>query len=153
MPWNPETGKFERIRVSKDCGEEMMTQQHMKEHVDINEVVKRHASSGLYDHVNPVEPHFGDVSKAVDLQRAYDMVREVKEAFLELPPEVRAACDNDPIIFNEMLATTEGVEILADAGLPVTVRKPPSSEPAAAGEPASPSEPSVASEAPVTDPT
>lgn len=109
----------EATRVYAPSGGETKTKQAMADQCDVNLIVKRHAQTGMYDHLNPVEPQFGDVSQALDLEDAMNLVAEQESAFMQLPPEVREACDNDVPTYYRMIATEEGLEALEDAGLPV----------------------------------
>lgn len=71
------------------------TQQHFKEEVDINTIVKRF---GLTGELPTNVPHVlqGDFTNVVDFQSAMDMVVQAREAFMEQPADVRARFDNDP---------------------------------------------------------
>lgn len=119
---------------------ELMTKQSFKEQCDINFIVKQHASTGLWSHLNPVAPTYGDVSGAVDLQGSIQAVRNAQADFGALPATVRALAANNPVQFLEMLGNEEAFAHLVAAGLPVEDRAP-TLPPAAPPVPASPPSP------------
>lgn len=108
-----------RERRGKDCGDEMMTKQAMKDDCDINLIVRRHAQTGLWNHLNPRQPSYGDFTGAQELQHAIAMVGQAEQDFYELPAEVRALCDNDPAVFLREVNNPESIRELAAAGLPM----------------------------------
>lgn len=105
-------------RVHANINDELMTQQHMKDQTDINRIVKRHASTGLWDHLSNRMPLYGDFSEATDLHEAMNRVDDAWDTFNELPPRVRSACDNDPRKLLAMLAIEDGCKVLEEAGFP-----------------------------------
>ncbi len=102
-----------------DCGQQSRTKQSFKDDCDINLIVKRHASTGMYSHLNPRQPKYGDFSMVTDLQRALELVDLAEHDFFELPSEVRALCQNDPLTFVRAMTNPANVEKLAAAGLPM----------------------------------
>lgn len=104
----------------QDVGEESATKQAFKEQCDINYVVRTHAQSGMWAHINPREPHFGDFSQAINLQGAIATLRAAEDDFNALPARVRRAADNDPEVFLQMCANEDDFYELVDAGLPIS---------------------------------
>lgn len=98
-------------------GQPSMAKQEFKDQCDINLIVKRYAQRGLFDHVSPITPTYGDASQVMDLQQAMDLVDRVKAEFDELPAEVRRAALNDPMELRDMLTTEAGVRQLQAAGM------------------------------------
>ena len=146
--------RWSRTRTSFDSGDEMLTRQEQLDQVDINNIVARYATTGMWDHINPVEPVFGDISEANDLEQALTLVAEANSEFEELPSSVRNAAGNDPVRFREMLADPAGAYALQEAGLRFTRELPEPIAPAVQADPptdsqgsppAPPSEPSDAS--------
>ena len=123
------------------------TKQSMMEDVDINLIVKRYAQTGVWDHLETRQPHYGDFSQSVTLAEAFALVNDAQESFMGLPAEVRREALNDPVRMLEMLSDQEQAQKLVDAGLPVEgLEKTPESKPAEPARVASPSEPSEAPE-------
>lgn len=118
-----------------------MTKQSFTDACDINLIVSRHASSGLWDHLNPTAPTFGDASMSVELQEAMTIVDQAGASFDELPALVRAASNNNPVQFLEMLSQPDSFAHLVEQGLPTDfVPEPPAGPPA---EPVPEPEPSA----------
>lgn len=113
---------------STPVGEISRTKQSMQEDCDINLIVKRHAQTGMWDHLNPIAPTYGDFTAAVDLQAAMAAADQAERQFMQLPAEVRAAAQNSPIELLNMLADEDGYQALVKAGLPVEP-SPKDSEP------------------------
>lgn len=111
--------RYDRNRHTKEVGETSRTKQAFKDECDINSMIKRHQATGLWDHIEKREPHYGDFSKATDLKTAMDIVLAAQDAFDALPSEVRGLCDNNPEILLRALASPEETAALFDAGLPM----------------------------------
>lgn len=137
-----EPGSRRKPRVSTRVRGESKTQQHQAQAADVNLIVERHAQTGVWDRVNPRQPMYGDFSGSVDLASAMELVESAHAQFMEIPPSVRRVADNSPVRFLEMMATQEGVQALAEAGLPVSEDGAPGlSPPSKASEPVSAAEP------------
>ncbi len=111
--------RFEGQRIRTAVGETSKTKQSFKDDCDINKIVKRHAQTGLWDHVGKREPHYGDFSKAQDLKEMTDQVMAAQAEFDALPSAVRGLCRNNPEILLRALASPEETAALFDAGLPM----------------------------------
>ena len=131
----------ERPRVQLDTGDQVITKQSMKDTVDINRIVARQGQTGLWDHLNPRTPTYGDVSGAVSLQEAFEQARDANESFMELPAQVRALANNDPVQFLAMLADEEATQALVEAGLPIVEPQEPETAPAPVTPEATPAAP------------
>lgn len=107
-------------RVILDTGPVTHTKQSFRDDCDINLIVKRHASTGLWDHLNPTTPTYGDFSAAVELQSAMALVEAAHDAFDALPSAVRKVCDNNPVVMLENLAKPGAFHELVQAGMPTT---------------------------------
>ena len=118
-----------RERTPTDCGDQKRTKQSFKDDCDINLIVRRHASTGMYAHLNPLTPSYGDFSGVVELQDAIALTRQSEADFAELPARVRAVCNNDPVVFLQEVHDPEGIQYLVDAGLPMAEGwEPPATE-------------------------
>lgn len=111
--------RYERKRYTTEVGKESRTKQSFRDECDINRIMKRHAKTGLIDHLSTREPHYGDFSAAVDLHTAMEQVRAAQDDFAALPSEVRNLCLNDPEVLLRALASPEETAALFDAGLPM----------------------------------
>lgn len=108
-----------RIPVHPELGETSRAKQSFKDDCNINLIVKRHAQTGMWDHLANTTPTYGDNSAAVDLQVAFQSVKDAEEAFKQLPAAVRAVVNHDPVRFLEALSDEDDFAFLVDAGLPI----------------------------------
>lgn len=83
------------IATSVDTGRETLVQQHLKEEVDVNTIVRRFGltndlpswrGDGLY----------GDFTGITDYESAVEKIRSVDTRFMALPVELRDRFKNDP---------------------------------------------------------
>lgn len=139
----------ERERVILDTGSVSRTKQSFKDDCDINLIVKRHASTGLWDHLAPRTPTYGDFSMATELSDAIALVNAAEADFDGLPAAVRAVCENNPVKMAEAFADPELFRELVEAGLPST-EPPRASAPITGGETPPATPPAAPAE---TDPT
>lgn len=141
-----------RVRTVSECGgtedrPHGRTDQSMRDECDVNKIVERYKRSGLVNHVNRVQPTYGDFSGAVDLFAAMNMVRAAEARFRTLPARVRAAVDHDPVELLNALADEERTAELMELGLEVEPAAPAGGTPASA-EPAEPAPSPAEGEAP-----
>lgn len=122
-----------RRRDTFDCGTTLMTKQSFKDECDVNVVVRNHAQTGMWTHLNPINPTYGNFALATDLQEALAMVEYSETEFSKLPAEVRSACNNNPVELLQRLAHPGDAQILVDLGLPISEAAPPLEEQIAAG--------------------
>ena len=100
-------------------GGDVVTHQSFKDECDINLIVRRHAQTGLWDHVAKRQPHYGDFSEARDLADAVELVNQANQGFMELPAAVRKAVQNDPVKLLQAMADPLAFDALVQLGLPV----------------------------------
>lgn len=115
-------------RLVKDTGVLSRTKQSFKDDCDINLIVKRHAQRGMWDHLAPHTPTYGDFTGATDLQDAIFKVDEANRDFMTLPAALRSAVNNDPVQLLEALASEEGTEELIQLGLKIEEEQEPERE-------------------------
>ncbi len=118
----------QRPRHYSPVGESSRTKQAHKDECDINLIIKRHQHTGAISHLNPNAPRFGDFATPYDLKSAIDAVNEASATFEALSADIRAAAQNSPVQFLEMLDQEDGRAALADAGLDITVPQKPQDE-------------------------
>lgn len=81
--------------VSTNTGLTTRTQQHLRDEVDINTIVRRFGitremPSGIPGGV------YGDFTGVEDFESALAAISRARDGFMALPPEVRERFDNDP---------------------------------------------------------
>lgn len=106
-----------RIRVSLDCGDQMVTKQSHKAECDINNILKQYQRTGIITHVQNARPTYEDLPSNVDFQQAMNTVLEAERAFLALPGKVRAHFDNNPERFLAAFYDPDQVDTLRGFGL------------------------------------
>ena len=102
---------WERVRVITPVGGDdafgrenrCVVQRSAAEKCDINRIVKRYGQTGVWDHLAPVQPTYGDFTGVRSLDEAYSLIRDVEEQFYALPADVREKARNSPLRFAEML--------------------------------------------------
>lgn len=114
------------------------TQQHFKEECDVNNIVKRFAQTGVYDHVAAGIPRYAHCSSQ-SFTEAKFMIAEINSHFERLPAETRRHFENDPEKFVAAHEDPERRDELVELGL---------AEPL----PESENEPDEAPDPPVADP-
>ena len=94
---------YDRDEVSKNtalvCEDESLAQQNMKAETDLNVMIRKYGVLPAQE-VNWKE--FDATIIPQDYHKQMNELREAQEAFLSLPGEVRAECDNDPEKFLAM---------------------------------------------------
>lgn len=119
-----------------DCSSDKgRTQQHFKEEVNINTIVKRFGLSGqLPQGVRvPLEADFVDI---VDYHSAMNAIRKAQESFMAMPAEVRGRFDHDPGKFVQFCENPDNLDEMRKLGLAVPKAPEPPVEPPKAPEPA-----------------
>lgn len=119
------------------CEDKSRTQQHFKEECDINTIVERFGLTGEVPSGVAV-PMQGDFTEVYDFQSAMDVVIGARQAFEQMPANVRKRFGNDPALFMEFVHDPENVEEAKKLGLLVKVEeaKVVAAAPAAAVQPA-----------------
>lgn len=108
-----------RERLIQDQGGPSLTKQSFKQECDVNFVVKNHGQRGMWDHLNPLPPTYGDFTGSLALQEATQLVEQAQLDFDSLPAEVRSACHNDPAMLLQLLANQDDTARLVELGLPL----------------------------------
>lgn len=77
------------------CEGESLTQQHMRDDCDINNIVARFGV-GAPIMVPAAMPTYGDFTGVSDYRSALDAIMAADDVFMSLPPHIRARFENDP---------------------------------------------------------
>jgi len=97
-----------------------LTQQHSKDQVDINNIMKRYIKTGVLDHVAKYQPQYRD-NNATDYQESMNIVIKADEMFSELPSQARKHFDNDPAAFLDFVQDPANHHKLHELGLTETL--------------------------------
>ena len=104
--------------------------QSFKEECDINTIMAKYEKTGLIDHNARYRGEYADVTGAIELQEALQIVEDANDAFDSLTAKIRKRFDNSPEKFLTFVTNPENREAIREMGLmePVTVApvpKPP----------------------------
>lgn len=80
------------------CQDPTLTQQHFADEVNINTIVERFGITGQLP-TSVRMPTYEDYSEIVDFQTAMNAIALAREAFDQMPANVRARFNNDPAQF------------------------------------------------------
>lgn len=106
-----------RRRVFTPVGESNATDQSFKDECDINFIMKKYQKTGLLDHVNQYQGHYGDFSEAPDYHTALNKMNEAQEMFLTVPSSIREIFNNDPGEFLEFVLDSDNEQEMRELGL------------------------------------
>lgn len=125
------TAYGERKKVTADPEGESLTQQHMKDEVDIRNIIKKHDRTGIIEHVARGKAHYGDYSQVNEYRESLDFVKSAEESFFALPANIRERFHNDAGNFFEFATNPKNEEQMIEMGLvatpPEEVDVPPAS--------------------------
>lgn len=121
---------YDRDAVSEEtglsCGEPTRTQQQFKEECDINTIVRRFGVTGQVP-TTLAPPMQGDFTAALDFRQSMDLIVAAREAFMELPSQVRKRFHHDPAEFVEFCSDKDNLQEARKLGIamPEPVPVPP----------------------------
>lgn len=96
--------------------EPSMTKQSFAEEADINTIVRRFGLTGQLPNDVRV-PMNGDFTEVTNFHEAMQLVVEAREAFMEMPADVRARFGNDPGAFVDFASNPDNKEEARRLGL------------------------------------
>lgn len=76
-------------------GEDTIVQQHMKDEVDVNTIVRRFGITGDMP-FGVAAGVYGDFTEVTDFASAKERVEKVRDGFMKLPADIRERFGNDP---------------------------------------------------------
>jgi len=137
-------------RVQTALSSESKVEQHHKNDVDINAIVKRFTKRGYQPPIASGTPMYGDFSDGSDYQESVNRIISANAQFDALPSEIRTMFDNDPANLLDFVDNPDNAAEAFKLGLiPVADAPPPSPTPE---EPAGHSDEPVASDEPPDEP-
>lgn len=108
-----------------ECKDISLTQQHMKDECDINNIVRKFGVTGLLPQAVRL-PTFGDFTGVGDYQSALNAVMAAEKSFEAIPADLRKRFDNDPQKFVEFCSNPDNIDELRDLGLAPKLPRQPS---------------------------
>lgn len=111
-----------RIRTINE--KKSKTQQHYRDKVNINNIVKKYAQTGMMNQMlkeNSRDGVFGDFThpSLQDYSKVLNQVESARKDFLKIPSETRSRFDNDPEKLIKFLADPKNIEESIKLGLRV----------------------------------
>lgn len=94
-----------------------LTEQHHADSVNIHNIVRQHAETGIITHINNKQPVYADLSSAPDFIAAQNIIANARSHFEEVPSQIRKQFDNDPAQFLEFISNPENKTALDELGL------------------------------------
>lgn len=120
-------------RVQSFNDEPSMTKQALAEDLDVNNIIKRHDSTGVLAKATAFEGIYGDFDE-LDLREAIEKVNKANELFLQVPSNVRGIFENDAGAFIDYATDPANVKQMREWGL-ANPEPPPVPDPAPAPAP------------------
>ena len=112
-----QTAYGERNRVTLECPEDVITEQHHKDACSISQILSMYDKNGLITHVNRSKAQYGDFTQVNEYQESLNMVIRAQDAFSELPSDIRKRFQNDPGQFFEFATNPDNQEEMVKLGL------------------------------------
>jgi len=107
-----------------DFGGESRTQQQFREECDINTIVRRFGITGQVP-VSVAVPLNGDFVNALDFRQSLDVIVRAREAFDQMPSNVRSRFHNDAAEFLDFVSDESNRDEARKLGLLVPPVAPP----------------------------
>ena len=104
-------------RYVKSFSGESRTKQSFKNETDIGNIVRKHAKTGLLEHVNRFSGDYGDYLNVTDYQTSVNQVMAANDMFLSLPSSLRKRFDNDPGSFLNFVSDESNRDEMRELGL------------------------------------
>ena len=93
------------------------TQQHFKDEVNINTIMRKARRSGVLPYKGDKESHFQDLTGCTDYLEAQNRVIEIKQKFSELPANIRNKFKNEPDAILKYLQDPKNADEARELGL------------------------------------
>lgn len=119
-----QTAYGERNRVTLDCPEDVITEQHHKDACSVSQILAMYDKTGIITHVNRSKAEYGDFTLVNEYQEALNRVIRADEAFSALPSDVRKRFENDPGKFFEFATNPDNSEEMVKMGLARAFEEP-----------------------------
>lgn len=106
-----------RVQVFNDPDAPVLTKQCFKDECDITKILAKYRKTGLIDHVNRFQGHYGDFSSAQDYHASLNQVLQANDMFMTLPSDIRTRFDNDPGKFLAFVEDPANAASMVELGL------------------------------------
>lgn len=117
-----------RIPQTLTCEDISRTIQSAKQECDINHILKKHAATGIIDHIKTVPGDYGDFITAPDFHTAMNQLKKAEESFMLLPSDIRLQFNNNAGEFLDFAQDPENLPEMVEMGLAIERPKTPKKE-------------------------
>lgn len=97
-----------------------LTEQCHRDEVKIQNIMKRHRTTGLVSHLSKQHGFYADMSSAPDFYTAQTVIAQTKSMFEEIPAKIRKDFDNDPGKFLDFIQNPDNKDQMAEYGFDVS---------------------------------
>lgn len=94
-----------------------LTDQSDKNYLDINNIMKNYAKTGILPQFQEKVAHYIDATELPSYIEAHAQIKEAKELFNAIPANIRKLMDNNPKNLEPFLKNPENKELLYKYGL------------------------------------
>lgn len=103
---------------------ETTTQQHFKNQVDINEIMRKARKTGIRPMAAHQVPMYGDFSEVGSYHEALMKIEEAQDRFMQFPASIRSRFKNDPEELFKFLESEDNRKEAIELGLIESPEKP-----------------------------
>lgn len=105
------------ISVAYDYSDDpILTEQHHKDELNINNILKKYSVNRLNEFVRNNEPTYDDFQD-IDLHTAMIRIESAKKTFMELPSSIRKEFNNNSHEFYKFVGDPNNVDKMREMGL------------------------------------
>lgn len=119
-----DNGNLKRRKVTHDFSDEpLLTEQHHKDNVDINKIIRKHGMDIIAKtaSLRSAEYKFDDIP-GNDFEEAMRIVARAQSTFEQLPSQIRAEFENSPAKYLDYIQNPDNMESMIERGW--AVRRP-----------------------------
>lgn len=106
-----------RRRIQTPITTDSLTEQSHTKMCDINNVMNRFKETGQLPYFKEKTPYYTDNTNLPTFEEAHDIIQDAKNAYLNLPLEIRQLTEHDPAKLQKFLSDKQNQSILLKHGL------------------------------------
>ena len=106
-----------QLRVPFETKGESLTEQQFAEESQILSKIRKYDSQGFFDSINRNPSQYTDFTQVRDLADAIDQIESARDAFQEIPSDIRKKFNNSPSEFFDFASKEDNYNELVKLGL------------------------------------
>ena len=106
-----------QLRVPFETKGESLTEQQFAEESQILSKIRKYDSQGFFDSINRNPAQYTDFTQVRDLADAIDQIESARDAFQEIPSDIRKKFNNSPSEFFDFASKEDNYNELVKLGL------------------------------------